>query len=167
MFNALLDLFKPQKQINKPQRAKPLHVSRQIFYRTTPNNFFNNQTPDVTKVFENASKLPLMQGANLSFCEVSSGATFVGFNRPKKVCGYVIVYPSKNLKEDRLRLFKIAKKNLLNIGTLTLNREQKCIQVKHHGKRFFLVDPKSLRLRGWSYKSDTAAESLPRQARPG
>lgn len=165
MLNALFDLFKPKKQNTNQRNNRPLHVSRQIYYRTTPNHFFNDKTPDVVSVYENASKLPLMQNANLSFCQIDGGASFIGFNKPKKICGYVVVYPRINLKNDRTRLFKIAQKHGLNIGTLVLHGEQKCIQVKQGDKRYFLVNPTSLRLRDWSYKARPASELLPRPGR--
>ena len=81
MLNKIFELFKQKKP--EQGKAKPLKLSTQYHYKSSTNNLFKNQLPDVIKVYENASKLPLLKNANLSFCEVSSGTTFIGFNKPK------------------------------------------------------------------------------------
>ena len=147
LFEHLLRSIKPKQMESKP---RPMQFS--VKYNTpAAYSLFKNVPLDVARVYKNASQLPLMRDAELSFCDVSSGTQFVGFNRPKKVCGYIIVYPKKNLKDERARLFKIAQINGINVGVLELSEEQKCIQVTKSGKSYFLVNPESLRLRGWSY----------------
>lgn len=168
MLGSLFEFFKREKNHRRIKHSgKPLHVSRQIFYRSSQQSFFNNQSQDISTVFENVSKLPMMQQSNLSFCTVSSGALFVGFDKPKRVCGYGIFYPIDKLKTNRSGIIKFAQEHGLSVYVLVMKDENKCIQVRKPGKRYFLVDPKLLKLRRKHYVAtpQPKVEFLPRHGR--
>lgn len=139
------------KRLLSKKKTKPLKLTTAYTYSipsASQSSLGGALTVEVVQA--SLSKQPEFKGAEISLYTLPKGTKVLGFDKPRRYEGYVIVYPENVLSSTKWNtLLEQALKRRVQAGELQLSDTSRCLEVRRDDFLFYLVRPEMLRLVGW------------------